>query len=145
MSTKPLSIVAFLGLVAVLVYLLMTRQLLGHGPVTIGLQAAAFLLMVWARVTFGARSFHASANPTAGGLVTTGPYHFIRHPIYAAIWLFTWTGVAANLSWTSAAAGVVIAGALLARMLSEERLVVQQYPDYADYARTTKRVLPGVF
>jgi protein-S-isoprenylcysteine O-methyltransferase Ste14 len=30
-------------------------------------------------------------------------------------------------------------------MLAEERLVVQQYPEYAEYARTTKRVLPGVF
>jgi len=145
MSPKLLSLFAFVALVAALVYLLMTRQLLGHDPITIGLQVAAFLLMVWARVTFGSRSFHAGANPTEGSLVTTGPYRFVRHPIYAAIWLFAWTGVAANLSWPSAAAGVVIAGALLARMLSEERLVTRQYPEYTAYARRTKRVLPGVF
>jgi protein-S-isoprenylcysteine O-methyltransferase Ste14 len=30
-------------------------------------------------------------------------------------------------------------------MLSEERLVVERYPEYAEYARRTKRVLPGVF
>jgi protein-S-isoprenylcysteine O-methyltransferase Ste14 len=41
-----------------------------------------------ARVTFGRRSFHAAANPTAGGLVTTGPYRLIRHPIYTAACLF---------------------------------------------------------
>jgi len=44
--------------------------------------------MLWARLTFGGRSFHAGANPTAGGVVTTGPYRFVRHPIYAAILYF---------------------------------------------------------
>lgn len=40
--------------------------------------------MAWARLTFGRRSFHASAVPTAGGVETRGPYRFIRHPIYTA-------------------------------------------------------------
>ena len=56
-------------------------------------QVAAVLLMVWARMTFGRRSFHAAANPTAGGLVTWGPYRYWRHPIYSAILLFLWSGV----------------------------------------------------
>jgi protein-S-isoprenylcysteine O-methyltransferase Ste14 len=143
MSPKVLSVLAFAVLVAELVYLVYTGQLFG-GPVTTAFQVAAFLLMVWARITFGKRSFHAAANPTEGGLVTTGPYHYVRHPIYAAILLFFWAAVAAHPSWTTAALGVVCTGALLVRMLSEERLVVQQYPEYAEYARTTKRVLPGV-
>jgi hypothetical protein len=41
-------------------------------------------------LTFGARSFHAGANPTDGGVVTAGPYRFFRHPIYAAILYFLW-------------------------------------------------------
>lgn len=144
MSPKVLSVVAFAVLVAALVYLLYTGQLFG-GPVATAFQAAAFLLMIWARITFGRRSFHAAANPTEGGLVTTGPYHYVRHPIYAAILLFFAAAIAAHPSWTNAALGLVVLAALLARMLSEERLVVQWYPEYAEYARTTKRVLPGVF
>jgi protein-S-isoprenylcysteine O-methyltransferase Ste14 len=38
-----------------------------------------------------------------------------------------------------------MAGGLLVRMLSEERLLRASYPEYAEYARVTKRVLPGVF
>ena len=145
MSPKILSVLAFLVLLAVLVYLFYVGQIFGNGPVTIGLQVAAFLLMVWARITFGSRSFHAAANPTAGGLVTTGPYRYVRHPIYAAILLFFGAAIAAYPSWTNAMLGLVVFGALLVRMLSEEKLVTAQYPEYAEYARTTKRVLPGAF
>jgi len=144
MSPKILSVLALFVLVVALVYLGSTGQIFG-GPVTTAVQAVAFLLMIWARITFGTRSFHAAANPTEGGLVTTGPYHYVRHPIYAAILLFFGAAFAAHPSWINAGVDLIIFGALLARMLSEERLVVEKYPEYAEYARRTKRVLPGVF
>lgn len=137
-----LSGVAFAVLVLAIVGLLYTHNLLGHGPVAITLQAAAVLLMIWARVTFGRRSFHAAANPTAGGLVTAGPYHYMRHPIYAAILLFVWTGVAANLSPLGITLGLLATAMTFLRMISEETLVRERYPEYDDYARRTKRVIP---
>jgi protein-S-isoprenylcysteine O-methyltransferase Ste14 len=139
-----LSTLVFLVLLAAAVSLALTDSLLGHGPLTLGLQAAAVLLMIWARVAFGLRSFHYAANPTAGGLVTTGPYRFVRHPIYAAILLFVWTGVAANWSLRAAALGLVATAMTVLRMLFEEALVIQQYPEYADYARRTRRVIPFI-
>jgi len=144
MSPKILSVLALFVLVAALAYLVSRGQLFG-GPVTTTVQAVAILLMIWARITFGLRSFHAAANPTEGGLVTTGPYHYIRHPIYAAVLLFFGAAIAAHPSWRNAGLGLIMFAALLVRMLSEERLVVERYPEYAEYARHTKRVLPGVF
>jgi protein-S-isoprenylcysteine O-methyltransferase Ste14 len=131
-------------LVVALVFLVLRGQLFG-GPVTTTVQAVAVLLMIWARITFGLRSFHAAANPTEGGLVTTGPYHYVRHPIYAAILLFFAAAIVAHPSWINAGLFLIMFAALLTRMLSEERLVVERYPEYAEYARHTKRVLPGVF
>ena len=61
-----------------MLWLYYTHALFGTGPLTITVQAAAALLMIWARLTFGMRSFHASANPTEGGLVTRGPYRWLR-------------------------------------------------------------------
>jgi protein-S-isoprenylcysteine O-methyltransferase Ste14 len=139
-----LSTVAFIVLVLAIVGLILTRSLLGHGPVSLSLQAAAFLLMIWARITFGLRSFHAAANPTEGGLVTTGPYRYVRHPIYAAILLFVWVAVVANWSLTNAAFGAVATAMLFLRMICEETLVRQRYPEYDAYARRTKRVIPFV-
>ncbi|HEY3172547.1 MAG TPA: isoprenylcysteine carboxylmethyltransferase family protein, partial [Thermoanaerobaculia bacterium] len=78
---RVLSLAALLLMVVAVLGLVSTNSLLARTPAGIGAQIAALALMVWARLTFGRRSFHASADPTAGGLVTTGPYRFIRHPI----------------------------------------------------------------
>jgi len=142
---KTLSLLGLLVMVAALVGLYATGNLFSSQPLVIAFQAAAGLLMIWARVTFGRRSFHAAANPTAGGLVTSGPYRYIRHPIYTAVCLFGWAGVAAHRSAAGVALGVVLLAGGLMRMLSEERLVAERYPEYGEYAKRTKRMIPFVF
>jgi len=145
MSWKVASALAFVGAVLCLVWLILMRSLFGNGPVTIAFQIAAAALMIWARLQFGLRSFHATANPTAGGLVTAGPYRFLRHPIYAAVIYFVWAGVAAHPSARSALAALLATAFLGVRMRGEEILVTRQYPDYAAYARRTARVVPFLF
>jgi protein-S-isoprenylcysteine O-methyltransferase Ste14 len=142
---KSLSLAGLLLMVLGLVGLLYRGALVSPAPLAIGAQVTALALMMWARVTFGMRSFHAAANPTAGGLVTTGPYRFVRHPIYAAVCLFAWAGVLAHWSLVAAAFGLLILAGAFMRMLAEERLVTAQYPEYQDYARVTKRLMPYIF
>jgi len=141
-----LSVLAFLSMVAgILVLCLPPRALFSWSPIVIAIQAAAVVLMLWARRTFGRRSFHAAADPTAGGLVTSGPYRYIRHPIYAAVCYFVWAGVAANASFRAALAALLVTTGAIVRMLCEEQILTIRYPEYLDYARRTKRMVPGVF
>jgi protein-S-isoprenylcysteine O-methyltransferase Ste14 len=142
---RNLSLTALLLMALALVGLLLNDSLLSASPIVIAVQGAAVALMAWARVTFGLRSMHAGADPTAGGLVTTGPYHFIRHPIYTAACLFGWAGVVAHWSLTAALCGALLFAGALVRMLCEERLVAETYPAYREYARVTKRMIPYVF
>ena len=41
--------------------------------------------------------------------------------------------------------GVLLIGGAVARMLCEERLIIDVYPEYRDYARATKRMVPYIF
>jgi protein-S-isoprenylcysteine O-methyltransferase Ste14 len=75
----------------------------------------------------------------------TGPYRYIRHPIYTAACLFAWGGIVVHCSWLSVALGVALFGGGLVRMLCEERLLRESYPEYSDHARLTRRMLPYVF
>ena len=144
MTLKSISLAATGVLVVVVVGLFLRHELFAIGPAAIAVQALAVLLMVWARLSFGLRSFHAGANPTAGGLVTKGAYGLVRHPIYAAILLFLWTGFTSHASVLTACATLVASLALAVRMFTEERLMVERYPEYREYAARTKRVIPFV-
>ena len=101
--------------------------------------------MVWARVTFGRRSFHAAANPTSGGLVQTGPYAYIRHPIYAAATYFVWAGAIDHHTAPAVAGAALLTVGAFGRMLAEEHLLVGMYPAYAAYRERTRRIVPFVF
>ena len=142
---KTLSIVGYTGFIGGLLGLLVTRTLFSSSPLIILAQALAFLLFLWARVTFGRRSYHVVANPTEGGLVTGGPYRHIRHPIYAAFCLFTSAGVAAHWSWSAGLFAGLVLGSAVLRIFCEESLVAARYPEYAQYSVTTWRMIPYVF
>jgi len=142
---KILSITGYVGMIAGLLGLLATRNLFSSSPFVICLQVVAFLLFLWARVTFGRRSYHVVADPTEGGLVTSGPYRYIRHPIYATFCLFTLAGVAAHWSWSSGLGGGLILGSAVLRIFCEEALVGERYPEYAQYKARTWRMVPYVY
>jgi protein-S-isoprenylcysteine O-methyltransferase Ste14 len=139
---RPLSIVGFLVIVAAMVGLMVQGAIVAAGPVGIAVQVLAFALMVWARITFGRRSFHASADPTAGGIVTGGPYRFIRHPIYAAIAYFFWAAAISHASAANLLLALAATAGIAARIVAEERLLLERYPEYAAYAAATKRIVP---
>ena len=142
---KALSIVGFLGMAAGVIAQFAAGNLLSSSPWVIAVQVGALLLFLWARLTFGWRSYHVAANPTAGGLVTSGPYRYIRHPIYTGISVLNGAGVVAHWSWVSGLLGGLVVGRALLRIYCEEFLVTARYPEYRQYAATTWRMIPYVF
>lgn len=145
MKTRLISVAGFVAMVAGLLGLILVRSLLAP-RVAVGLvQISAVAVMTWARITFGQRSFHLAANPTEGGLVAAGPYRYLRHPIYAAVCWFVWAGALANLSPASLALALLVTTGAVTRLLCEERLLVEKYPEYRDYAARTPRLIPFLF
>jgi protein-S-isoprenylcysteine O-methyltransferase Ste14 len=128
-----------------MVSLVFRESLLASGVIAIAVQVAAAILMGWARLSFGRRSFHAAADATEGGLVTWGPYRYLRHPIYAALLYFLWAGVLTHPDMVNGLLGVLVTAGLVVRMMAEESLVAERYPEYAVYAARTKRIVPFVF
>jgi protein-S-isoprenylcysteine O-methyltransferase Ste14 len=145
MNLKRLSGVGFVVAVLTLLILMYRDSILAKGLTAIIVQGLAVLLWIWARITFGRRSFYATADPTEGGLVTHGPYHYFRHPIYASIIYFVWAGILSHLSLLNVLLGFAVTAGLLIRIFAEERLVAEKYPEYQSYAETTKRIIPFIF
>lgn len=142
---KLASSISFLAMVAGILGLILRRELLHPLPWLIAVQAGAVLLMFWARVTFGMGSFHLAADPTEDKLITSGPYRWIRHPIYAAVIFFTLPPAVVSAQAPSLAlAALILLGAII-RMLCEEHLLIRRFPEYREYASKTRRLIPWVF
>jgi protein-S-isoprenylcysteine O-methyltransferase Ste14 len=132
-------------MVAGLVGLVLGHAIISPASVVIVCQVVAIGLMIWARLTFGRRSFHATAGPTEGGLITSGPYRFIRHPIYTSVCLFTWASSLAYASAFTVGMALMVALGAAIRIASEERALRQRYPEYSAYAGRTKRMVPFIY
>jgi protein-S-isoprenylcysteine O-methyltransferase Ste14 len=102
-------------------------------------------LAVWARVHIGRNWGAPMTEKDEPELVTSGPYHLVRHPIYSGI-LAAGVGTAVALSWIWLIA-VVLAGVyFLYSATVEERYLSEQFPDaYPAYKLTTKMLLPFIF
>ena len=112
----------------------------------------ALSIYSWASVALG---FKAS-NLTNRGIISHGPYAFVRHPAYAAKNLAWWIGALPNLYLVFASGNVRNAAyALLAlcgwttiyalRAITEERHLLLSNNGYAEYMSRVKwRFIPGV-
>lgn len=145
MLSKIGSLLGFGIAVIGLFFLIFNNYVISKNPITIIIQLFSFCLMIWARITFKSRSFHLTANPTEGGLVTNGPYRWLRHPIYAAVIYFSWACLIAFSKIEVLVAVLFITVGLFTRMLLEEKELNKAYAEYAEYSKHAKRLIPFIF
>ena len=139
---KLISKFALLFVIVTILYLLISGNLFSLSPVIITTQLVAVALSVWARRSFQTGQFNIQAEPKEGHVLTKGPYQFIRHPMYAAALLLIWAGILGHVSPINLIIGVIITGLVAIRIVVEEQYLRTCYPDYAEYSRITKRIIP---
>ncbi len=89
------------------------------------------------------RSFSTMAE--ARRLVVSGPYRYVRHPLYLAEEITILGLLLQFRSWGALVLVVMQFGLQVWRMHNEERVLAETFPEYADYARSTSRIVPGVY
>lgn len=79
-------------------------------------------------------------------LVTSGPYYYVRHPMYAALFLSMAAILLLTRNWL--VGGVPLVGlcvVVFLRVEREERVMIEKFGDaYRDYVKHTGRFLPRV-
>ncbi len=100
--------------------------------------AAAISVALWLK-----RSF--AIFPQARELVTSGPYRFVRHPLYLAE-LVAVAGITLQFRqpWAGLVAFAILA-AQFPRMHYEEQILGDAFPAYRDYTTKTARLIPGIY
>lgn len=88
------------------------------------------------------RSF--SLLPQARQLVTSGPYRYVRHPIYLGGLLITVAEVWLRFSVVAVALNIIFLAAQVVRLRYEEAVLSRAFPEYAEYRQRTSALIPGI-
>ena len=78
-------------------------------------------------------------------LITTGPYRWIRHPMYTSLLMFM-LGIALYRHALPNYLGMALLTiAIFGKMHREETHLQLKFEDYSDYIRRTHRLFPGIY
>jgi protein-S-isoprenylcysteine O-methyltransferase Ste14 len=79
-------------------------------------------------------------------VISTGPYAWVRHPMYTGATLYFLGGALLLGSWWAFIVGLALIAVMAVRAVGEERMLTAELAGYADYARRVKyRLVPGVW
>jgi protein-S-isoprenylcysteine O-methyltransferase Ste14 len=139
------------AVIFVLVVLLFRTGAFRHGHITLDPWRGALGLVlfalglgfaIWARLHIGRNWGTPMSQKDEPELVTSGPYHLVRHPIYSGI-LLAGIGTAVALSWLWLIPFGLAGIYFIYSALVEERYMTEQFPDtYPTYRRSTKMLVP---
>jgi protein-S-isoprenylcysteine O-methyltransferase Ste14 len=146
----------FIGVrVAVIVLVVFLVHFVGSGPhketenlalagAGLAVWALGLALAVWARLYIGRNWGMPMSRKDDPELVTSGPYHLIRHPIYTGI-IFGMLGTALATTLFGLIAAAVLAAFFVYSALTEERYMTGLFPEqYPECKRHSKMVIPFV-
>jgi|SRR5438128_2715391 len=119
-----------------------TLQALAPDTLTVLLSAAGLIFVVAGKLSLG-RSF--GLMPANRGIVSTGLYGFVRHPIYVGYLITHVAFVTANPLATNLGVLLIADAALLMRAVCEEQTLARD-PTYREYLQKVRwRMVPGLF
>ena len=109
------------------------------------LVAAGLGFTVWARRHLGTNWSSQVQVKQGHALVRTGPYRWIRHPIYTGL-LTAFLGVALSIGeWRGLFAFLLVVVSLAIKSRAEEARMRTTFPEYERYLRESWAIIPGVY
>ena len=108
---------------------------------SIVIMTCGMLFSIYSLKTLG-RSF--GITPQARALVQTGPYRFIRHPLYLGEIVAFGGAVLTGFTITKLGIFLLLTVIQSYRAVQEEKLLEETIPEYAAYKAATTRFIPGV-
>jgi protein-S-isoprenylcysteine O-methyltransferase Ste14 len=145
----------FLNIMPTVIYVVVPKQLAwaalplpaGWRWFGVGLGLLGIFLLLWVHHTLGKNFSVPGVMKEHQSFVTVGPYQWVRHPMYTALFLVTIVYFLISANWFI---GVVwigwIVGTVASMLRDEEAALIEKFGDeYRAYMRHTGRFLPRVF
>jgi methyltransferase len=131
---------------AALEVVFLKRQLIsGLAALMFAIFLAANAVRWWVMRTLGQHWNVQVMDSTSLGVVTTGPFRYVRHPNYAAVFAEMLALPLIHTAWITAAVGAIAHAGVLAQRLGTEERMHFANPDYRAAMAGKPRFVPGLF
>ena len=109
----------------------------------LALTAAGLAFTVWARLHIG-RNWSGTVTLKEGHeLIRSGPYAWVRHPIYTGLLVALLGGAVACGEWRALIGLALVAGAFVRKLRIEEHFMRESFPDeYPRYCAQVPALIP---
>ena len=154
LASKIAGLLGMIGFVAILIYAVNPAWLswaalslpLWLRWTGVGMALFGFAILQWAQNTLGKNWSDTPRMIKEQSLITSGPYQFIRHPIYSAFLLILGSTLFISANWLIGLAWIGMTVLEVASRISfEESLMLEYFGDqYRDYMKRTGRLLPRI-
>lgn len=127
-------------------FVVQKRSIFGLDPLGVMVFLLGFTVVVSARSALGRNFSVRIRNVGERKLIQSGPYRFVRHPIYLGIIILYFSG---PIAWQSAYGALIILPIiplLLRRINIEEKALALWFGgEYQAYKKRTKRLVPLIY
>lgn len=108
--------------------------------------ACGSFIVVWA--VYSMRKSTLSIIPEVSQvaiLITDGPYHYLRHPMYTSVLLLCLGLLITNMTLLKAVIYVILICDLIVKLQYEESMLMSRFESYKSYAKKTWRIIPYLY
>lgn len=136
------------GWLLVIIQFMCIVYLLWATPIIFSLTAsvlllAGFVLILWAVLAMRKSKLRILPQPAMTAvLITSGPYRFIRHPMYTALITGALGLIIMCPSIWRILTLVILTITLFVKLTLEEKMLAEKFPQYRAYQKKTYRLIP---
>jgi protein-S-isoprenylcysteine O-methyltransferase Ste14 len=123
------------------VFILLSGAVVSQVMIYLMVQIFGALLIIWAFITIKVSKVKQQL-PNGYFFIQSGPYEILRHPIYAGYLLIMISFCEIEFTFLRFVALIILGISIMMKILREEHEMKQKVPEYTDYMKKTKALIP---
>ena len=138
------------AILVILQLITMIYLLIFNYPIAVGIglffQIIEIIIGFWGILTIKIGNFNIQPEVKSESLIRSGPYKWIRNPMYLSIILFYFPIVVQHLTWINGTVFFILVTVLVLKMRMEEHFLEALFDqEYLEYKSNSKRLIPYIY